>query len=167
MAIILGIDPGSRFTGFGIIESNGQHSRHIHSGVLKLGSAPFPERLGKIFAGLQTVILEYQPVQMAIENVFVSKNPSSALKLGQARGAAICAGVMNGLEVAEYTPREVKQAVVGKGAADKSQVQHMTKILLNLSGELQEDRADALGVALCHAHTWAFQKKIQIAEQGK
>ena len=100
---------------------------------------------------------------MAIESVFVSKNPSSALKLGQARGAAICAGVVQQLVVAEYSPREVKQAIVGKGSADKTQVQHMTKILLNIHSELQEDQADALGVALCHAHTSAFHSKLQQA----
>lgn len=130
-----------------------------------MGSAPFPERLGKIYIELAQLIAEYSPTQMAIENVFVSKNPSSALKLGQARGAAICAGVVQGLSVAEYAPREVKLAIVGKGSADKSQVQHMTKVLLNIQEKLQEDQADALGIALCHAHTSAFNNKIQYAQK--
>lgn len=114
-----------------------------------------------IYTELASLIRDYSPTQMAIENVFVAKNPSSALKLGQARGAAICAGVVQQLPVAEYTPREVKQAIVGKGSADKTQVQHMTKILLNIQAELQEDQADALGIALCHAHVSAFHFKIK------
>ena len=137
----------------------------MHSGCIKLGSAPFPERLGQIYTDLAQLIAQYSPTQMAIENVFVAKNPSSALKLGQARGAAICAGVVQGLSVAEYAPREVKQAIVGKGSADKAQVQHMTRILLNIQKKLQEDQADALGIALCHAHRAAFNKKIKLAEQ--
>ncbi len=161
----MGIDPGSRFTGFALIDSDGQHSRHVHSGCIKLGNKGFPERLGLIYTELAALIRDYAPTQMAIENVFVSKNPSSALKLGQARGAAICAGVVQLLPVAEYSPREVKQAIVGKGSADKSQVQHMTKILLNIHTDLQEDQADALGIALCHAHTSAFHHKIKQAGQ--
>jgi len=116
-----------------------------------------------IYTELAALIRDYSPSQMAIESVFVSKNPSSALKLGQARGAAICAGVVQQLSVAEYTPREVKQAIVGKGSADKIQVQHMTKILLNIHTELQEDQADALGIALCHAHVSAFSNRIKQA----
>ncbi len=122
--------------------------------------------MGLIYTELAALIRDYSPTQMAIENVFVSKNPSSALKLGQARGAAICAGVVQELSVAEYSPREVKQAIVGKGSADKSQVQHMTKILLNIHTDLQEDQADALGIALCHAHTSAFYNKIKQSAQG-
>lgn len=150
---ILGIDPGSRQTGVGVIESDGRHSRHLFSTCLRLGDAAFPERLGIIFTEITQIIREHQPDAMAIENVFVSNNAMAALKLGQARGAAICAGVTCGLPVAEYSPREVKQATVGKGAADKAQVQHMVKILLSLQGRLQADAADALAVALCHAHT--------------
>ncbi len=157
---ILGIDPGSRQTGIGVIETDGQHTRHVFSTCLRLGDAPLPERLGKIFTELNAVIRQYQPQEMAIENVFVSNNASSALKLGQARGAAICAGVTAGLPVAEYSPKEVKQATVGKGGADKAQVQHMVKILLGLQGYLQADTADALAVALCHAHTSHLQRRI-------
>lgn len=162
----MGIDPGSRITGFALIDSDGQRSRHVHSGCIKLGKGELPERLGLIYTELAALIRDYSPTQMAIENVFVSKNPSSALKLGQARGAAICAGVVQQLVVSEYSPREVKQAIVGKGSADKIQIQHMTKILLNIREELQADQADALGVALCHAHVSAFQKKIKYSEQG-
>lgn len=157
---ILGIDPGSRQTGVGIIETDGRHSRHIFSTCLYLGSDPLPLRLGKIFTELSHIINQHHPREMAIENVFVSNNAMSALKLGQARGAAICAGVTCQLPVAEYSPKEVKQATVGKGAADKTQVQHMVKYLLGLHGRLQADTADALAVALCHAHTSHLQQRI-------
>lgn len=119
--------------------------------------------MGKVFAGVCEAIQLYQPQVMAIENVFVAKNPGGALKLGQARGAAICAGVHLGLPVSEYTPREVKQAIVGKGSADKTQVQHMMKYLLNLHGTLQADAADALAVAICHAHSSQLQERINRA----
>lgn len=157
---ILGIDPGSRITGIGVIEVEGQHSIHVFSTCLRLGDASFPTRLGVIFTEISAIIRQYQPDEMAIENVFVATNAMGALKLGQARGAAICAGVVSGLPVAEYTPKEVKQATVGKGGADKAQVQHMVKYLLNLHGRLQADTADALAVALCHAHASQLQKRI-------
>ncbi|EIJ34636.1 Holliday junction endonuclease RuvC [Thiothrix nivea DSM 5205] len=157
---ILGIDPGSRQTGVGVIETDGQHTRHVFSTCLRLGDAPLPERLGVIFRELTHIICQHQPVEMAVEDVFVSNNAASALKLGQARGAAICAGVTCGLPVAEYSPKEVKQATVGKGGADKTQVQHMVKILLGLHGRLQADTADALAVALCHAHASHLQSRI-------
>lgn len=160
MAIILGIDPGSRFTGIGVIESDGHKSKHLYHTCLKLGDGAMPERLGKIYQGVSDVIADYAPTLMSIERVFVSKNAATALKLGQARGVAICAGVMHQLDIYEYAPREIKLAVVGVGNAQKTQVAHMTKILLNLQGKLQEDAADALGIALCHAHTSAFHKKI-------
>jgi len=160
---ILGIDPGSRQTGVGIIDTDGQRTSHVFSTCLRLGDAPLPERLGVIFAELTHIIRQYQPQEMAIENVFVSNNAASALKLGQARGAAICAGVTSGLPVSEYSPKEIKQATVGKGGADKSQVQHMIKYLLNLHGHLQADTADALAVALCHAHASHLQNRISQA----
>ncbi|MDD5391528.1 MAG: crossover junction endodeoxyribonuclease RuvC [Thiothrix sp.] len=160
MRRILGVDPGSRQTGIGVIETDGQHTRHIFSTCLRLGDAAFPERLGKIFTEITAIIREYQPVEMAIENVFVSNNAASALKLGQARGAAICAGVVSGLPIAEYSPKEIKQATVGKGGADKAQVQHMVKFMLGLHGRLQADSADALAVALCHAHTSHLLRRI-------
>ncbi|MBO0612657.1 MAG: crossover junction endodeoxyribonuclease RuvC [Pseudomonadota bacterium] len=158
---ILGIDPGSRITGIGIIDTDGRRNQHVFSTCLRLGDASFPERLGTIFSELSRIIREYQPLEMAIESVFVSNNPASALKLGQARGAAICAGVIAGLPVAEYSPKEVKQATVGKGGADKAQVQHMVKLLLSLQGRLQVDTADALAVALCHAHASHLQHRLR------
>lgn len=158
---ILGIDPGSRITGIGIIDTDGRRNQHIFSTCLRLSDASFPERLGTIFSELTRIIREYQPLEMAIESVFVSNNPASALKLGQARGAAICAGVIAGLPVAEYSPKEVKQATVGKGGADKAQVQHMVKLLLSLQGRLQVDTADALAVALCHAHASHLQQRLR------
>ncbi len=150
---ILGIDPGSRFTGYGIIDIEGDRSVPVHLGVIKAGSGEFTERLGIIFKGIQKLIDEYRPDEAAVETVFVSHNASSAIKLGQARGAAVCAIIASGLQVAEYSPRSVKQAIVGRGAADKIQVQHMVRILLGLSETPQEDAADALAVALCHHHT--------------
>jgi len=152
MRRILGIDPGSRITGYGIIESNGNRSVHITSGCIRLKQDELPQRLGMIFQEVLDLITTYQPTEMAIEDVFVSKNANSALKLGQARGAAICAGVIGQLPVSEYAPRTIKQAVVGSGGADKDQVQHMVKRLLSLTCELSADQSDALAVALSHAH---------------
>ncbi len=146
---ILGIDPGSRFTGFGIIEVSGDRVTPVHQGVIKAGTGEFPQRLGIIFSGIKELIEEYAPDEMAIETVFVSKNAGSALKLGQARGAAVCAAISLGLPVAEYSPRSVKQAVVGRGGADKVQVQHMITVLLRLKERPAEDAADALAVAWC------------------
>ena len=152
MIRILGIDPGSRYTGFGIIESDGIKSRYIHSGYIKVKGDELPEKLGHIFAEVSAIIKEWQPEVMAVEQVFVGKNVDSALKLGQARGAAICAGVSVGLAVGEYTPRTIKKAVVGRGSADKEQIQEIMRIILKLTDKLQSDEADALAVALCHAH---------------
>lgn len=164
MSRILGIDPGSRITGYGVIEETSRGGyRYIASGSIKIKADSFPERLKQIFDGLTEVIALYQPTEMAIEQVFMHKNADSALKLGQARGAAICASMAAGLPVSEYAARQVKQAIVGKGGADKSQVQHMVKILLSLQGELQEDASDALGISLCHSH---YQKTEQRLKQG-
>ena len=160
---ILGIDPGSRITGIGIIESDGRYSQHVYSTCIRLGDYTFALRLGKIYKEIEAIIHEYQPQQMAIEEVFLSNNPSSALKLGQARGAAICATVMQNIPVFEYSAREIKQAVVGKGNADKSQVQQMVKILLNLQGKIQADTADGLAIALSHAHIGSSKTRLQSA----
>ena len=160
---ILGIDPGSRITGIGIIESDGRYSKHIFSTCIRLGNDSFPNRLGKIYKEVELIIREYQPQQMAIEDVFLAKNPSSALKLGQARGAAICATVIQCIPVYEYSAREIKQAVVGKGNADKLQIQQMVKILLNLQGKIQEDTADGLAIALSHAHIGTTKARLQEA----
>jgi crossover junction endodeoxyribonuclease RuvC len=157
---IIGIDPGSRITGFGVIDSDGMHSRHITHGTLRLEGDTLPPRLGQIFAGIGQVIDEFQPSVMAIEQVFVSKNPASALKLGQARGAAICAAVSRRIEVVEYTPTQIKQAVVGVGRAEKEQVQHMMQLILKLSDRPVADAADALAVALSHAHTASTLQRL-------
>ena len=151
---LMGIDPGSRITGYGIIDLDGPRARHVASGCIQTASdRPLPERLKTIFEGVAGVIREYQPAEAAAEQVFMHRNPDSALKLGQARGAALCAVVMAGLPVSEYAPRAIKQAVVGHGAADKTQVQRMVALLLNLPEPPPADAADALAVALCHGHT--------------
>lgn len=149
---IIGIDPGSRHTGYGIIESDGMRSRYIHSGCIHVQGDNMAERLGDIFQRVGDVIAEWQPEELAIEQVFVNKNVDSALKLGQARGAAICAAVQYRLKVDEYTPKAIKSAVVGTGNATKEQIQQMMAMLLKIDNQLQADEADALGVALCHAH---------------
>jgi len=149
---IIGIDPGSRQTGYGIIDSDGINSRYVASGCIYVKGDTLPDRLGNIFARVSDIVTEWQPVEMSIEQVFVNKNVDSALKLGQARGAAICAGVQGQLQVSEYTPKAIKNAVVGTGNAAKEQVQHMIAMLLKLDNKLQADEADALAVALCHAH---------------
>ncbi len=153
MAVILGIDPGSRKTGFGIINYAGGKSEYITSGVIRLPEAELPERLGIIYDGVTELVNLHCPQELAVEQVFMAKSAGSALKLGQARGAAIVACVAQGMQVAEYSARQIKQSVVGTGAADKSQVQHMVKMLLQLPAEPAEDAADALAAALCHAHT--------------
>ncbi|MFK5969600.1 MAG: crossover junction endodeoxyribonuclease RuvC [Candidatus Marithrix sp.] len=147
---ILGIDPGSRLTGFGIIEINKRNSKYITSGCIRIKSDSMPLRLKEIYINLTQIIEQYQPNISAIEQVFMHRNAASALKLGQARGAAIVACVQNNLPVYEYAPTQIKQAVVGKGHADKIQVQHMVKVLLALPQTPQADAADALAVALCH-----------------
>ena len=162
MTRILGIDPGSRITGYGIIEKTSQgSSKYIASGSIRVKAESFPERLKQIFDGVTEVIALYQPTEMAIEQVFMHKNADSALKLGQARGAAICASMVAGLPVSEYAARQVKQALVGKGGADKSQVQHMVKILLCIQGELQMDASDALGISLCHSHYQQTEQRLK------
>jgi len=151
---ILGIDPGFRVTGYGLIESNGQESRYISSGVIKAVVKDDPaERLEIIFNEVVSLVQRYEPTELAIERVFVHKNADSALKLGQARSAAICATFGSNIVVHEYAAREMKQAITGKGSAEKEQVQHMVKLLLSLDGKLPMDASDALGIALCHAHT--------------
>ena len=156
MAIIrlMGIDPGSRITGYGVIDLDGPRSRHVaHGGIQTDSDRPLPERLKTIYEGVTEVIRRYQPAEVAAEQVFMHRNPDSALKLGQARGAALCAVVMAGLPVSEYAPRAIKQALVGGGAADKIQVQRMVALLLNLPELPPADAADALAVAICHGHT--------------
>jgi crossover junction endodeoxyribonuclease RuvC len=152
MTNILGIDPGSRITGFGVIALESKKISYITSGCIRLEKQALPQRLLEIFNNINELIQAFQPTEFAIEKVFISKNVDSALKLGQARGAAMVAAAQNHLNIFEYSPNEVKQAIVGKGHADKTQVQHMIKILLNLPISPQSDAADALAIALCHAH---------------
>ncbi|GAA3939637.1 crossover junction endodeoxyribonuclease RuvC [Litoribacillus peritrichatus] len=153
MAIILGIDPGSRVTGYGVINTVGVKHEYIASGCIRVKGETLPEKLKYIFEGVNEVIDTYIPQEMAIEQVFMAKNADSALKLGQARGSAIVAATSQNLPVFEYAARRVKQSVVGKGSADKAQVQHMVKTLLKLAATPQADAADALAIALCHANT--------------
>lgn len=161
---ILGVDPGSRRTGFGIIECRGSDYVHVAHGCLNVGGALLPERLRLIFDGLQALIGEHRPAEVAVERVFVNRNVESALKLGQARGAALCA-VPKGLPVFEYAPRAIKLAVVGSGAAEKAQVSHMVATLLRLTQRIGPDAADALAVAVCHAHSRRLQLLTQAAAE--
>lgn len=149
---ILGIDPGLRVTGFGVIEQTGQRLVYITSGCIRSGEGELPQRIKVLLEGLQEVIASTRPQCVAIEQVFVNINPQSTLLLGQARGAAICAAVASALPVAEYTALQVKQAVVGAGKAKKEQVQAMVRRLLKLTGDPSSDAADALACAICHAH---------------
>lgn len=152
-ARILGIDPGLRITGFGVIERLGSKLQYVASGCIRTpDGASLPARLKVILDGVQEVVATYQPTEAAIEIVFVNVNPQSTLLLGQARGAAICGLVTGGLPVSEYTALQIKQAVVGYGKANKEQVQHMVRRLLQLPGDPQADAADALACAICHAH---------------
>jgi len=153
MIRILGIDPGSRVTGFGVIDVAGNRVTYVASGCVRTADGSLPERLKTIYEGISEVVRSYQPLEMAIENVFMQKNAASALKLGQARGAAICAVVTQAIDVHEYSPTQIKQAVVGRGHADKAQVQHMVTALLKLPETPQADAADALACALCHSNT--------------
>lgn len=155
MTVIIGIDPGSRRTGYGIIRLIGNRHIYLTSGHLNLMAYPAAERLRHIFLGIQKIIEQYQPQEAAIEQIFMHENPGSALKLGQARGAAIVAFE---IPLSEYSARQVKKSVVGNGAASKEQVQYMVQRLLNITGGLQPDAADALAVALCHAHARTLRK---------
>ncbi|MCG8393908.1 MAG: crossover junction endodeoxyribonuclease RuvC [Pseudomonadales bacterium] len=152
MALILGIDPGSRRTGYGLVEQVGNRSRAVAFGTISTTHKDMPPRLGEIFTGIDQVVREYGPVEVSVEKVFMARNADSALKLGQARGAAIAAVMQASLPVFEYSARQVKQAVVGRGGAEKVQVAEMVKHLLGLEKRPQEDAADALAIALCHAH---------------
>ena len=149
---ILGLDPGLRVTGFGLIEKIGPKLRYLASGCVRTSVGELPGRLKTILDGVRAVIEAHHPDQVAVEKVFVNVNPQSTLLLGQARGAAICAAVFHELPVCEYTALQVKQAVVGNGHAQKQQVQDMVMRLLGLPGAPSADAADALACAICHAH---------------
>ena len=167
MTRILGIDPGSQRTGIGIIDVDaaGKVTHVHHAPLVLLGAEDFPQRLRVLLDGLTAVITTWQPDEVAIEKVFMARNPDSALKLGQARGAAISAVVLRDLPVHEYAAKEVKLAVVGRGSAEKTQIQHMVGIMLNLHGKLQADAADALAVAITHAHVRATAKRLGVSTQ--
>ena len=152
MSIILGIDPGSRITGYGIIKEHNQKLQYIDSGCIRTSEGPLSQRLLQIFNGVCQLMEEYSPDEVAIEQIFVHQNPSSALKLGHARGVAMVACASHRLNVSEYSAREVKQTVSGYGAAQKTQVKQMVVNLLMLASSPQSDAADALAVAICHSH---------------
>ena len=156
---ILGIDPGSRFTGFGVLDFEGDRPAYVASGTIGSPDGTFPERLRKIFEAVGEIVEQYRPDIVAIESVFMARNAGSALKLGHARSAALCATFAFDVEVFEYAPREIKQAVVGTGSASKEQVQHMVKRLLSLRDPLQTDESDGLAIAICHAQFYATQQK--------
>ncbi|WP_024889384.1 crossover junction endodeoxyribonuclease RuvC [Luteimonas huabeiensis] len=161
---ILGIDPGSQRTGVGVVDvaADGR-LRHVHHAPLNLlGEGGFPVRLRRLLDQLGEVIEAWRPDEVAIEQVFMARNPDSALKLGHARGAAICAAVLRDLPVHEYAATEIKLAVVGRGRAEKAQIQHMVGILLNLQGRLQADAADALAAAITHAHVRASAARLGV-----
>ncbi len=151
-ARILGLDPGSLQTGYAVLDCTGGQTCYVASGTVRARGADFPARLRLIYEGVVALVREYQPTEVAIERVFMHRNADSALKLGQARGAALCAAFSTTAPVFEYAPREVKLAVVGTGGAQKAQVQLMVRTLLGLRGEFGADAADAIGIALCHAH---------------
>jgi crossover junction endodeoxyribonuclease RuvC len=158
---VLGIDPGSRRTGFGVIDCEGNAHTHVAHGCIAAEGEAMAARLRMIFEGIDRLIADYQPDEVAIERVFVNRNVDSAMKLGQARGAALCA-VPAGTSVFEYAPRAIKLAVVGSGAAEKSQVAHMMKVLLQLTAVPPADAGDALAVALCHAHSRRLQLLVSL-----
>ena len=164
MTRILGIDPGSQCTGVGIIDVDaaGRSSHVFHAPLVLLGEGDCSARLKRLLQGLTEIIEAHRPDEVAIERVFLARNADSALKLGHARGAAICAVVLRDLPVHEYAAKEVKLAVVGTGAADKQQIQHMVGLMLGLKGKLQADAADALAVAITHAHVRASADRLGV-----
>jgi crossover junction endodeoxyribonuclease RuvC len=155
---ILGLDPGSLITGYALLECAGGRTHYVASGAIRTASEHFPSRLAEIFEGVARLIAQYRPEEVAIERAFMHRNADSALKLGQARGAALCATFAAQPRIYEYAPREVKLAVVGTGSAQKEQVQLMVKQLLKLEGSIGPDAADALAMALCHAHSRRLQR---------
>lgn len=167
---ILGIDPGSRFTGWGVVEATGSKLEHIAHGCIRTGEGALAPRLKSIHDGLAAVIAEHDPAEYAVEEVFMRVNVGTALILGQARGVAVLAGALAGLPFAEYAPAQIKRAVVGSGRADKAQIQHMVRILLKLPtatvAEMNADAADALAIAICHAHVRGTMQQGHKGLQG-
>lgn len=161
---VLGIDPGSRITGFGVIDFTGDAAAFVASGAVGSAEGSFAERLRTIFRSVSQIVAEYQPQVVAIESVFVNRNAGSALKLGHARSAAICATFAFDVTVVEYSPREIKLAVVGTGAATKEQIQHMVKSMLRLDGNPAPDAADALAAAICYGHQRRLRERLASSE---
>jgi crossover junction endodeoxyribonuclease RuvC len=159
---VLGVDPGSRVTGFGVVEFEDHHLRYIDCGRIRVADQPFATRLHRIYTELSAIIRQHRPQVMAVEKVFVAHNAQSALSLGHARGAAMVAATNENIDVEEYTALQVKQAVVGNGKADKAQVQHMIRVLLGLRQAPPSDAADALACGICHIHTWDNARRLQI-----
>jgi crossover junction endodeoxyribonuclease RuvC len=162
---VLGIDPGSRVTGVGVVEAEGQALRHIHSACIRVGEGPLGPRLARIYRGVAEVIDQHAPKEVALEQVFLARNPHAALVLGHARGSALLAVVHRQRIVAEYSALEIKRAVAGTGRATKEQVQHMVKMLLGLERNPPVDAADALACAICHIHTQQVTARVSSQEQ--
>ncbi|OOS23682.1 crossover junction endodeoxyribonuclease RuvC [Moraxella pluranimalium] len=165
MTLIIGIDPGSRMTGYGIVSTEGDKITFLDAGTIRTNSTEMSERIAQIFSGITRIVTHYQkysdkPMHAAVEQVFMASNPDSALKLGQARGAAIAALTALDLSVSEYTARQIKQAVCGYGAADKDQVSAMVCRILSLEVIPQQDAADGLACAICHAHSSHSMHKL-------
>ena len=156
---ILGIDPGSQITGFGVVDVVGTATRAVEWGAIRT-AGEHCDRLRTIFDEVRRVVTEFGPGEIAIESIFVHRNADSALKLGQARAAALCATFGAQLPIYEYSPRHIKKAIVGRGGAEKSQVQHMVGLLLGIRAEIQADAADALATAICHAHSRAVRSTM-------
>lgn len=165
MTRILGIDPGSRITGFGVLDFDGLRPLYVTCGCIRVQDEPLSARLRTIFEGITEIVDQHQPEQLAIEQVFMHRNAASALKLGHARGVALVASQLRSLTVHEYTPTQIKQSITGRGRGTKEQVQHMVKVLLSLSAAPQQDAADALAVALCHAHIQGTLANVEAAKQ--
>lgn len=163
---ILGIDPGSRLTGFGVLDVDGEDAAYVASGIVRSLDGDFPARLKCIYESMTSIMDEYRPQAVAIESVFMARNAGSALKLGHARSAALCATFSFDVEVHEYAPREIKQAIVGKGSASKEQIQHMVVRLLGLPESPVEDAADALAAALCHSHQRRLKRQLGALAAG-
>jgi crossover junction endodeoxyribonuclease RuvC len=159
--IILGIDPGSRITGFGLVKKSGNKTTHLENGTLYLDTKKqYKDRLVFLFQEIQALVNAFKPEALSIENIFYHKNPKSVQKLGEARGVAILAGAISNLDVFEYTPLEIKKAITGHGNATKEQVQYMVRRLLNLKDLAEENASDALGAALCHAHSCTLNNQL-------
>ncbi|MFC1664577.1 crossover junction endodeoxyribonuclease RuvC [Pseudomonadota bacterium] len=166
MMRVLGVDPGSRVTGYGVIDVHGNDLGHVDSGCLRVVAEGLSARLKLIYDGLSDVIDRHCPDVICIEQVFMARNPQSALTLGHARGAAMCAGVNRDLPTFEYSALQIKQAVVGRGRADKEQVQHMVRVLLGLRQKPAADAADALACAICHIHTEQIESRLRSAVEA-